>query len=185
MSISEGTRKGRLRTFSGKIRFGAPCLADVGGPSWPPRSSITANRFSQGSSGAYSRNVWRERTWPPPSAGTLSVAGMEMVPATALRNAKNSAGQKVRPEHRLTDRAIQIGNDRARPARVTRLARFGHRRVPHLSSDTAWYAVADSQLSAPISRLVLQPSPDPRFSRNARHPGIRGRRPSTTSISSR
>ncbi|MBK8184925.1 MAG: hypothetical protein IPK63_19370 [Candidatus Competibacteraceae bacterium] len=32
-----------------------------------------------------------------------------------------------------------------------------------LTSDTTWYAVADPQLSAPVTRLVLQSSPNPRI----------------------
>lgn len=165
MSITEGDRKGRLRTFSGKIRFARHVWL-----TWGTELAAAITDYSQSIFPGIERRLLAEclegATWTT-GTGSLSIAGMETA-ATALRDQTNGAGQKCG----LGIAALIVPSKLEMTARVVREGLgwrdLGITVLPDLTSDTTWYAVADPQLSAPVTRLVLQSSPNPRIYLNPR-----------------
>lgn len=165
MSITEGDRKGKLRTFSGKIRFARHVWM-----TWGTELAAAITDYSQSVFPGIERRLLAEcleaATWTT-GTGALSIAGMETA-ATALRDQLNGAGQKCG----LPIAALIVPSKLEMTARATRellgWRDLGITVLPDLSSDTTWFAVADPQLSAPVTRLVLQSSPNPRIYLNPR-----------------
>ncbi len=165
MSITEGDRKGKLRTFSGKIRFARHVWM-----TWGTELAAAITDYSQSVFPGIERRLMAEcleaATWTT-GTGSLGTTGLD-VAAKALRDQLNGAGQKCG----LPIAALIVPSKLEMTARATRellgWRELGITVLPDLSSDTTWFAVADPQLSAPVARLVLQSSPNPRIYRNPR-----------------
>ena len=164
-SISENVRTGQLRSFSGRLRFSRPV--------WKTWSGELMNAIDQYGSAIFpglERKVLAETleagTWTAGN-GALSISSLNDA-AKLLRNSTNDAGQKSN----LPIYAIAIPTELEMTARSIRQT-FGWPDLkivvlPDLSSDTTWFAIADPSISAPIIRMVLRSSPDPRVYSNPR-----------------
>lgn len=164
-SISENVRTGQLRSFSGRLRFSRPVWK-----TWSTELMGAINEYGSSIFPGLERKVLTETleagTWTTGN-GALSISSLNDA-AKLLRNSTNDAGQKSN----LPIYAIAIPTELEMTARSIRQT-FGWPDLkivvlPDLTSATTWYAIADPSLSAPIIRLVLRASPDPRVYSNPR-----------------
>lgn len=164
-SISENVRTGQLRSFSGRLRFSRPVWK-----TWSGELMNAVNEYGNSIFPGLERKILAETleagTWTAGN-GALSITALNDA-AKLLRNSTNNAGQKCN----LPVYALAIPTELEMTARTLRQT-FGWPDLkivvlPDLTNDTTWYAIADPSISAPIIRLVLRSSPDPRVYANPR-----------------
>lgn len=169
LKLTEAPQSGKLRSFTGKVRFSKAVWSSFGETLARDLVDYTASVAALIEQKLLAETLEAGTITTSASSG-LAIAGMDKV-AKAMRTALNGAGQpcNLMPAALIIPPALEMTARQLRQYLAWPELRIVV--LPSLTSDTTWYCTCDPAVSPALVRLKLRNGGIPRLVSNARESG--------------